>query len=446
MRHLRHRYEQRSVDALVPYARNARTHSPAQVKQIAASIDEFGFTNPVLVDGKDIIVAGHGRVMAAKRLGLSSVPVVVLEGLTEAQKRAYVLADNKIALNAGWDEALLRDELQDLAAEGVDLGLLGFSDAELTGIVPSAMVNRDPDLAPEAPQRAVTKAGDVWICGAHKVLCGDATSSEAADAVMAGELADVCWTDPPYNVAYEGRAGSIKNDDLKSVDFEKLLAGAFRCMASAMKPGAAIYVAHSDSEGIAFRSTFIAAGFKLAACLVWKKNQLVIGRSDYQWVHEPILYGWKEGAGHRWFGGRKQTTVAEAASDLPFVRLPDGQFQLEVGGAIFVVSGNATIKELLPTVMEFDKPRRSDLHPTMKPVALIERQVANNARRGDVAIDFFGGSGSTMIAAERLGLRARLIEMDPRFVDVIVDRWQEFTGEHAVRERDGLPFDEARNG
>lgn len=255
--------------------------------------------------------------------------------------------------------------------------------------------------------------------------------------------ADVCWTDPPDNVAYEGTAGSIKNDALGDAAFRRLLDGAFQNMAAALKAGASIYVAHADTEGLNFRGAFAAAGFKLSSCLIWRKQTLVLGRSDYQWIHEPILYGWKEGASHRWFGGRKQTTVAEAAELVPFVEIEPGKFQLEVGGQLFVVSGKARIEELVPTVFLFDKPTKSAHHPTMKPVGIIERHLANSARRGDVVLDLFGGSGSTLIAAERMGMAARLMELDSRFCDVIVSRWQEYTGEVALREGDGAKFDEA---
>lgn len=440
---LDHTYDRRPLASLVPYAKNSRTHSPAQVKQIVASIKEWGFTNPVLIDEAGMIVAGHGRVMAAEKMGLSTVPVIVLQGLTEEQKRAYVIADNKIALNAGWDDALLKAELQELSMLGFDLELTGFETKELTGLTVGPARNKDPDAAPPTPATPRSRTGDVWILGAHRLACGDSTDAGHVARLMAGGLADLCWTDPPYNVAYEGRAGKIKNDNMGDAAFRSFLDAAFARMASVMREGASIYVAHADTEGLNFRAAFAGAGFKLSGCLVWRKNSLVLGRSDYQWIHEPILYGWKQGASHRWFGGRKQTTVAEVGDRVPFVEIEPGVFQLEVGEQIFIVEGSARIEEVLPTVFLYDKPTRNGEHPTMKPVGLIERHLTNSARRGDVVLDLFGGSGSTLMAAERLGMVARLSELDPKFADVIVERWQEYTGEQAVRESDGLPFDEA---
>lgn len=441
-----HAYERRPVSTLAPYARNSRTHSPAQVKQICASIEEFGFTSPVLIDDSGVIIAGHGRVLAAQKLGLHEVPVVVLRGLTEQQKRAYVIADNKIALNAGWDDAMLKAELQDLSMQGFDLSVAGFDAKELTGIILGKERNRDPDAAPPTPAKARSVEGSLWLLGNHRVLCGDSTVSAHVARLMDGELADACWTDPPYNVAYEGAAGKIKNDAMGDAAFRKFLDAAFAQMVAVLKPGASVYVAHADVEGLNFRASFAGAGLKLAACLVWRKNALVLGRSDYQWIHEPILYGWKPGASHRWFGGRKQTTIAEA-DDVPSIQeIEPGVFQLDLGDRLFVVEGKATITEVLPTVFLYDKPTRSEKHPTMKPVGIIEKQLASSARRGDLVLDLFGGSGSTLIAAERMGMSARLCELDPKFVDVIVERWQEYTGETAFRESDGVPFNEAGGG
>ena len=432
------------VESLIPYVRNSRTHSDQQVAQIAASIKEFGFTNPVLVDADGGIIAGHGRLLAARKLGLDAVPVIRIDYMTEAQKRAYVIADNKLALNAGWDNELLALEMKELEGLGFDLALTGFDQDELKDLqglkVDGGLT--DPDDAPDIEESYVSKMGDVWILGPHRVVCGDSTTIESWDKVMKGERADVCWTDPPYNVAYESKlAGSIKNDNMDDAKFKAFLHDAFVAVFAKMKPGAAIYVAHADTEGYNFRHAFKEAGFKLSGCLVWKKDSLVLGRSDYQWMHEPILYGWKPGSSHRWYGGRKLTTVHESSGS-PFVKLDDGRFQIVVGDKVLTVSGHASIEESPSSVVFCEKPKRSADHPTMKPVSLIERQLKCNARSGDIVIDGFGGSGSTLMAAERLGMCARLVEFDPRFVDVIVKRYQEYTGRNAIHEASGRTFDD----
>lgn len=428
-------YQVRPVSALKPYEKNARTHSAEQVEQLTRSIREFGFTNPLLIDETDRIIAGHGRLQAALALGMSEVPVIILTGLSEAQRRALILADNKIALNSGWDLKLLTEELADLKLEGYDLTLTGFSLEEIDGMTPVLVDERDPDDAPDVPAEPKTKPGDVYVLGPHRLVCGDSTSMENIDRLMRGELADCCWTDPPYNVAYETKAGKIANDDLNDNEFRDFLSGAYGCAFAALKPGAAIYVAHADTEGLNFRATFRAAGFKLSGCLIWRKDSLVLGRSDYQWQHEPILYGWKPGSRHRWYGGRKLTTVIDLDQDrMPFKRRDDGRYEIRLGDTVMVIDGAATIEELVPSVINEPKPKRSDGHPTMKPVALIERMLRNSARPGDLVLDLFGGSGSTLMAAERLGMCARLSELDPGYCDVIVARWEAYTGRKAVLE------------
>jgi DNA modification methylase len=423
------------VDSLVPYERNARTHSAAQVEQIARSITEFGFTNPLLVDERSRIIAGHGRLQAARSLRMAEVPCMVLVGLTDAQRRALILADNKIALNSGWDLALLSSELADLKADGFDLTLTGFSLEELDAMTPELVPEADPDDAPDLPVEPKTKPGDVYVLGPHRLVCGDSTSIDNLDRLMRGERADMCWTDPPYNVAYETKAGKIANDDLGDTEFRDFLSGAFACAFAALKPGGSIYVAHADTEGLNFRAAFTGAGFKLSGCLIWRKDSLVLGRSDYQWQHEPILYGWKPGSAHRWYGGRKLTTMIDLNQDaMPFTRRPDGRYEIRIGDSVMVIDGTATIEEVIPSVIREAKPKRSDGHPTMKPVALIERMLRNNARPGDIVLDLFGGSGSTLIAAERLGMCARLSELDPGYCDVIVGRYEAYTGRKAVLE------------
>lgn len=436
----------RKVDDLLPYARNARTHSEDQVAQIAASIKEFGFTNPVLVAGDDIL-AGHGRVMASKKLGLAWVPTLDLSHLSPTQRKAYILADNKIALNAGWDVPMLKIELEELDADGVDLNMLGFSDAELEDLfdVEVEENGKDPDEVPEVPSLPHTVPGDIWLLGPHRVRCGDSTKQEDWDALMQGEKADAQFCDPPYNVAYESKlAGKIKNDDMGDGQFYEFLLNFYKCSFSVMKQGAAIYVAHADSEGANFRQAFKDAGFKLASCLMWVKNSLVLGRGDFHYRHEPILYGWKPGASHRWYGGRKQTTVQEVGESAPFEKLEDGRYAIRNGDSVLYVSGDAVVEEAPSTLLHVDKPQRSALHPTVKPTILIERCLKNNARHNDIIIDGFGGSGSTLIAAERLGMVARLQEFDPKFVDVICARYFGQTGRLPVHAVTGLEFPRER--
>ena len=409
--------EQVKLDALIPYARNSRTHSDAQVAQIAASIKEFGFTNPVLIDETGSIIAGHGRVMAARKLAITDVPSIRLTHLTDAQKKAYVIADNKLALNAGWDDEMLAVELTDLKDMGFDLDLTGFSTDEIEALLAPVGTEglTDEDAVPEVPEAPVTVLGDVWLLGKHRLLCGDSTSIDAVETLMAGAGADMFLTDPPYNVAYGGAGGNaanknkvdggnrntntILNDDMSDDAFRQFLRDAFTTATTAMKPGAVFYIWHSDSEGFNFRGACKDSGLQVRQCLIWKKSSLVMGRQDYQWKHEPCLYGWKEGAGHLWASDRTQTTI-----------------------------------------LEFDKPKHNDVHPTMKPVGLFEYQMLNNTKGGDIVLDLFGGSGTTIIAAEKNGRYGYLMELDPKYCDVIVQRWQEFTGQTATLESNGKPF------
>ncbi len=398
------RITSRRVDDLIPYARNSRTHSDAQVAQIAASIREFGWTNPVLVDGENGIIAGHGRVLAARKLNLDEVPVIELGHMTATQKRAYIIADNKLAEQAGWDSELLALELGELQAEGFDLDLLGFEPAELGDLLelPAKSGLTDDDETPEPPAVPVSQPGDVWRLGNHRVMCGDSLSIDHVSRLMDGHKADLIVTDPPYNVAYEGGTAdrlTIQNDSMSGEAFFRFLLDAYTAMFSVAKDGAGLYVFHADSEGMNFRKAMTDAGFKLAQCCVWVKQSLVMGRQDYHWQHEPVLYGWKPTGAHRWYSDRKQTTV-----------------------------------------WNFDRPSRNDVHPTMKPVALIEYPIMNSSRGGDLVLDLFGGSGSTLIACEKTGRHARLMELDPRYCDVIVKRWQDFTGQVAVLGESDMTF------
>lgn len=399
-----------SVDKLIPYANNARTHSDAQVAQIAASIKEFGFNNPVLISEDGTIIAGHGRLMAARKLGLTDVPCIKLSHLTPTQRKAYVIADNQLALNAGWNEELLTIELDELLADNFALEVLGFDPDELKRLMSENEVTQgltDEDQAPEVEDNPVTKLGDMWVLGKHRLMCGDSTSIEALETLCSGQLVDMWLTDPPYNVAYEGGTKDklkIKNDDMGDEQFRQFLRDAYTAADTVMKPGAVFYIWHADLEGYNFRGAAKDAGWTVRQCLIWKKSSLVLGRQDYQWQHEPCLYGWKDGAGHLWAADRKQTTI-----------------------------------------LEFDKPSRNGEHPTMKPVALFEYQMLNNTKGGDLVLDSFGGSGTTLIAAEKNGRTALLMELDPKYCDVIVKRWQDFTGKQAVLESSGQTFAELKN-
>jgi len=435
----------RKVDDLIPYARNSRTHSDAQVAQIAASVREFGWTNPVLVDGESGIIAGHGRVLAARKLGMDEVPCIELAGLSDTQRRAYIIADNKLALNAGWDEEMLRLEISELGDLGFDLALTGFSDEDMDALFAKDAVQEgltDPDDVPDLAD-PISKQGDVWVLGAHKVMCGDSTSLVDVELLMGGLMADACWTDPPYNVNYESKlAGKIKNDSMADGKFRAFLYDAFISAYAVMKPGAPIYVAHADTEGLNFRGAFKDAEFKISGCLVWAKDSLVLGRSDYQWQHEPVLYGWKPGAAHRWYGGRKQTTLMQLGGSV-FTQNEDGTVTAKIGDQSIVISGdNLKATQAESTIIRCEKPKRSSEHPTMKPVELISKMLRNSTREGDIVLDLFGGSGSTLISCQMLGRQARLMELDAKFVDVIVRRWQEFTGKQATHAATGATFAE----
>jgi DNA modification methylase len=384
------------VTALIPYAKNSRTHDDAQVAQIAASIKEFGWTNPILVDGDKGVIAGHGRLLAARKLGMNKVPTIELKDMTEAQKKAYVIADNKLALNAGWDTNFLSLELQELKDQDFDLTLLGFDDKELDALLAPEVTEglTDEDSVPDTPIEPKTKLGDIYILGNHRLMCGDSCSVTDMDKLVNGRQVDMWLTDPPYNVAYEGKtkdALTIQNDSMDNAGFRQFLRDAYVTADTVMKAGAVFYIWHADSEGYNFRGAAYDAGWKVRQCLIWKKSTMVMGRQDYHWKHEPCLYGWKEGAGHLWATDRKQTTI-----------------------------------------LEFDKPSRNGEHPTMKPVALFEYQMLNNTKGGDIVLDSFGGSGTTLLAAEKNGRIAYLMELDPKYCDVIVKRWEDFTGKKAV--------------
>ncbi|EFO7976650.1 site-specific DNA-methyltransferase [Salmonella enterica] len=461
-----------SIDNLQPYALNSRTHSAPQVEQLAMSLLKFGWTNPVLADDKGI-VAGHGRVLGAAevyRIGkqitfpdgtpipIGQIPVLDVSGWDDARRRAYIIADNKLALNAGWDEDLLKVEIKALDAMDFDLDVIGFSDdelAELLAEIPEVNTDADPDDVPEVNQ-PVTFLGDVWVCGPHRICCGDATNPNDWDKLMQGERADLCITDPPYNVnvglknkrmdkavgGIRSESGTIANDKMTDEEFAALLEGSYANLFSVLKPGATIYVAHSDKCGGLFRELFEKAGFVFSQNIIWKKNQLVLGMAPYQPIHEPIIFGRKPGSKHKWFGGRKQTTVMDLGEG-PLVRQDeDGRWLIKVGDAVLVVSGEAMLEEMPTSILNVAKPAKSGLHPSTKPVELWERLISNSCRRGDLLVDAFSGSGTTIIAADRLGMSARVMELDPKYVDTSVRRWQNYTGRTATHFITGEPFPE----
>ena len=377
------------VSELIPYVRNARTHSQAQVSQIAASIREFGFLSPILVAEDNTILAGHGRLAAALKLGLKKVPCVKENHLTETQKRAYIIADNKLSLNAGWDSELLAVELSELEGADFNLDLLGFDEAELSSIFDADkdVSDDDFDVEKELEEPCFSKTGDIWTLGRHRVICGDATKLETYKTLLENTKVNLVVTDPPYNVNYEGSAGKIKNDNMEDDKFYQFLFNSFVNMEQAMADDASIYVFHADTEGLNFRKAFQDAGFYLSGCCIWKKPSLVLGRSPYQWQHEPCLYGWKKKGKHKWYAGRKETSV-----------------------------------------WEFEKPKKNADHPTMKPIALLAYPIKNSSMTNSLVLDPFAGSGSTLIACEQTGRICYAIELDEKYCDVIVKRYIEQIG------------------
>ena len=385
------------VDRLIPYARNPRKND-AVVDKMTAAIKEFGFRIPIVARSDGSIIDGHLRLKAAQRLGMTEVPVALADDLSEAQIKAFRLLANRSVAWAEWDNELLALELKDLQEAGYDLGLTGFDGSELKNILEDSSAGlTDEDAVPEAPAEPVTKPGDIYVLGNHRLLCGDSTVLANVEKVLDGALADMVFTDPPYNVNYantakdkmRGKNRAILNDDLGE-GFEKFLYDACVNMLTVCK--GAIYVCMSSSELHTLQKAFVEAGGKWSTFVIWAKNTFTLGRADYQRQYEPILYGWKQGIDHFWCGARNQ-------GDVWFV----------------------------------NKPRVNDLHPTMKPVELVERAVQNSSKSRDIVLDCFGGSGTTMIACEKSGRQARLIELDPKYCDVIVKRWEEFTGKTAVR-------------
>jgi DNA modification methylase len=401
------RIENWLIDRLIPWLTNPRTHSDAQVAQIAASISAFGFNNPILVDTKAGILAGHGRLLAARKLGLVEVPVIVLDHLSEAQKRAYIIADNQLALQAGWDEEMLRIELAALRDEDFNLDLIGFEDDELTQLLAAQDAVSgltDEDAVPELSTTAVCVPGDLWILGNHKLLVGDATDSGELATLMAGDSADLVFVDPPYNVNYEGYTEdhlTIQGDRMTEAQFKQFLESAFLSCRAVAKPGASMYVCHSSSWQREFQNALESAGFEVRCQIIWAKNTFAWGFGCYKFQHEPLFYCHVADQKDLWYGDKTQSTLWQE-----------------------------------------NKPAANRLHPTMKPVELIERALLNSSKTGDVVADLFGGSGSALIACERRGRKARLLEIDPRYADCIIQRYQEYTGKSAKLEQDGRTFEE----
>ena len=393
---------------LVPYINNARTHSPEQLTKLRSSLREFGFINPVIIDRDYNIIAGHGRVLAAKEEGIMEVPCVFVDYLTEAQKKAYILADNRMALDAGWDEELLRIEIESLQGEDFDVSLTGFEEQELADLFAiegdKAAKDDDFELSAALEKASFVERGDLWIVGRHRLLCGDATRTEDVERLMDGKKANLIVTDPPYGVSFKSSDGlTIQNDSMKDEEFYIFLLTAFQCMAEHLENGGSSYVFHADTEGLNFRKAFIDAGFHLAGVCIWVKNSLVLGRSDYQWQHEPVLFGWKKGGKHSWYSDRRQTTI-----------------------------------------WNYDKPKRNKNHPTSKPLDLLGYPICNSSQENAIVLDSFGGSGSTLMACEQLNRICHMMELDEKYASVILRRYVEDTGDkenvYVIRGNEQIPY------
>ena len=393
---------------LVPYVNNARTHSPEQLMKLRSSLREFGFINPVIIDREFNVIAGHGRIAAAKEEGIEEVPCVFVDYLTEAQKKAYILADNRMALDAGWDEELLRIEIESLQGADFDVSLTGFGEDEIADLFAGDgekdVKDDDFDLSAALEKAAFVERGDIWTVGRHRLMCGDATSAEDVAALMDGKKVNLIVTDPPYNVAFKSGSGlSIQNDSMENGEFYTFLYNSFQNMAGHLEKGGAAYVFHADTEGLNFRKAFVDAGFHLAGVCIWVKNSLVLGRSDYQWQHEPVLYGFLKNGKHPWYSDRKQTTI-----------------------------------------WNYDKPKRNKNHPTSKPLDLLGYPICNSSQENAIVLDTFGGSGSTMMACEQTNRICFMCELDEKYASVILRRYVEDTGDsenvYVVRNGEKLPY------
>lgn len=396
------------VSKLVPYVNNARTHSPEQVMKLRSSLREFGFINPIIIDRDYGIIAGHGRLLAAKEEGITEVPCVFVDYLTEAQKKAYILADNRMVMDAGWDEELLRVEIEALQGEAFDVSLTSFDEMELADLFKdgsdSGAEDDDYDLSAALEKAAFVERGDIWTVGRHRLMCGDATSAEDVAALMDDRKANLILTDPPYGVSFKSSSGlTIQNDSMKNEEFYNFLLSAFENMADHLEKGGAAYVFHADTEGLNFRRAFIDAGFHLAGCCIWVKDSLVLGRSDYQWQHEPVLYGFMQNGKHPWYSDRKQTTI-----------------------------------------WNFAKPKRNANHPTSKPLDLLGYPIGNSTQENAIVIDTFGGSGSTLMACEQINRTCCTMELDEKYASVILRRYVDDTGDtdgvYVLRNGEKLPY------
>lgn len=382
-------YTKVKTSDLIPYVNNARTHDEEQIKKIQSSIREFGFINPVIIDDKNNIIAGHGRVQAALKEGIKEVPCIRESHLSEYQKKAYILADNKLAELSGWDFEILANELEELKNSEIDIDMLGFDEKELLELAEEKHESEDDDFDLEESLKTsgIAKKGDVWFLGKHRLMCGDSTNQEDVYKLVGGQKVDLLLTDPPYNVGYKGKTKDslkIENDSMPDEEFREFLKKAFIAADNVMKNGAVFYIWHADLEGYNFRGACADAGWKVRECLIWNKSCMVLGRQDYRWKHEPCLYGWKGGSGHLWNSDRKQTTV-----------------------------------------LNFEKPNRNGEHPTMKPVNLFSYQLQNNTKEEDVVLDVFGGSGTTLIACEQTNRKCYMMELDEKYATVIIKRYIE---------------------
>ena len=397
------------VEKLIPYINNARTHSPEQLTKLRSSLREFGFINPVIIDREYNIIAGHGRVMAAKEEHIAEVPCVFVDYLSEAQKKAYILADNRMALDAGWDEELLRVEIEALQGADFDVSLTGFGEDEIADLFAGEEQSAKDDgfdLTAALEKASFVERGDIWTVGRHRLMCGDATSAADVAALMDGRTANLIVTDPPYGVSFKSSDGlTIQNDSMKDEEFYTFLLTAFQCMAEHLESGGSAYVFHADTEGLNFRKAFIDAGFHLAGVCIWVKNSLVLGRSDYQWQHEPVLFGWKKGGKHAWYSDRRQTTI-----------------------------------------WNYDKPKRNKNHPTSKPLDLLGYPICNSSQENAIVLDTFGGSGSSLMACEQLNRICCMMELDEKYASVILRRYVEDTGDaenvYVLRDGEQIPYSE----
>lgn len=396
------------VDKLIPYVNNARTHSKEQINKLRASIREFGFINPVIIDRDYNVIAGHGRILASQEEGIDKVPCVFVDYLTDAQKKAYIIADNRMALDADWDEELLKIEIESLKDEDFDLSFTGFDESELLDLFgddSKGKVEDDNfDLSSALEKASFVEKGDVWTVGKHRLMCGDATSKEDVQTLMGDTKGNLILTDPPYGVSFKSSSGlTIENDSMKNDEFYNFLLSAFKNMADHLEKGGSAYVFHADTEGLNFRKAFVDSGFHLAGCCIWVKNSLVLGRSDYQWQHEPVLYGFMQNGKHRWYSDRKQTTI-----------------------------------------WNFDKPKKNSNHPTSKPLDLLSYPIGNSTQENAVVIDTFGGSGSTLMACEKMKRICYTMELDEKYASVILRRYVEDTGDmdnvYVIRNGKKIPY------